>query len=97
MAFGDVIYINGANTEATVFDLRGPLGHISFPVNVSTSARLSVTLATIGIGGRFIGNGSNSEGTAFVGVRYANINVSAGWTLTGPPGLFPRTGNARKQ
>lgn len=94
VAFGDVIYMNVSNTSATVFDLRGPLGQISLPINVSTSARLTSTLATVAIGDRLVGDGVNSEGTAFVGLRYSNVNVSAGWTLTGPLGRFPATGNA---
>ncbi len=94
VAFGDVIYLNASNTNATVFDLSGPLGHLSFPVNVSTSARLTTTLATVGIGPKLIGNGTNNEGTAFVGLRYVDVSTNVSWTLTGPLGLFPRTGNA---
>lgn len=94
VVFGDFIYLNASNTGATVFDLRGPFDHISFPVNVSTSARLTTTLATIGIGPRLIGNGSNSEGTGFVGLRYVDVSTSAGWTLTGPLGRFSPSGNA---
>lgn len=96
VAFADVIYINASNTSATVFDLSGPGGHLSFPVNVSTSARMTTTLATIGFGPRLIGNGSNSEATGFVGLRYVNVTLNAGWTLTGPLGMFPRTGSANE-
>jgi hypothetical protein len=94
VAFGDVIYMNASNTGSTVFDLSGPLGHISFPVNLATSARFTMTVATIALGGTFIGNGPNSQGSAFVGLRYADVSASAGWTLTGPLGNFPATGSA---
>ena len=94
VVFGDVIYINASNTNARVFDLGGPLGHLTFPVNSSTSARFTTTLATVGIGPQILGNGLNSEATAFVGLRYVDVSATAGWTLTGPLGRFPRTGNA---
>lgn len=94
VAFGDVIYINASNTGATVFDLSGSTGHVTFPVNVSTSARMTTTLATVALGARLIGNGETSEGTAFVGLRYADVSAKAGWTLTGPLGSFPSTGTA---
>lgn len=93
-AFGDVIYINASNTAASVFSLSGPLGHISFPVNVSTSARITTTVATVALGSRVIGSGSNDEGTVFAGLRYLNVTATAGWTLTGPLGRFPATGTA---
>ena len=92
-AFGDVIYINATSGTATVFDLGGPLGHLTFPVNVSTSAHTSTTLATVGIGPKLLSS-ANSEVTGFVGLRYLDVSASVDWTLTGPLGRFPRTGNA---
>lgn len=94
VAFGDVIYINASNTNASVVNLTGPLGHISLPINVSTSARITTTLATVAIGASVIGNTANSQATVFAGLRYLSVSASAGWTLTGPLGRFPATGTA---
>ncbi|MBV8636675.1 MAG: hypothetical protein JO322_01195 [Candidatus Eremiobacteraeota bacterium] len=94
VAFGDLIYLNAANTTATVFDLRGPLGHVSFPLNVSTSARITTTLATIGLGGVVLGTGRNAAANVFAGLRYIDVNANASWNLAGPLGNFSRTGNA---
>ena len=93
-AFGDVIYVNATNTGASVYNLSGPLGHISFPVNVSTSARISTTIATVALGTQVLGSGPNAQATVFAGLRYLDVNASAGWNLTGPLGRFPATGSA---
>lgn len=92
-AFADLMYINVGNAAASVVNIGGPLGDIHLPVNVSTSVRLTTTIATGGFGQQFWHAG-DSEGTAFVGLRYINQTVSAAWTLTGPLGKFSPTGSA---
>jgi hypothetical protein len=91
--FADVLYLNVGNAAASVVNLRGPLGIITLPLNVSTSVRLTTTIATGGFGKEFWHVG-DSEGTGFVGLRYINQTVSAGWTLSGPLGMFSPTGSA---
>ena len=94
VVFGDVIYLNASTDRARVFDLGGPLGHVTFPINTSTSARLTTTLATVAIGPQLLGSGSNAELTGFVGLRYINVSAKADWTLTGPLGRFSPSGDA---
>lgn len=91
--FGDIMYLNLGNAAASVVNISGPLGNINLPLNVSTSVRLTTTIATGGFGKQFW-HAADSEGTAFVGLRYLNQTVSAGWTLTGPIGMFSPTGSA---
>jgi len=91
--FGDIVYVNSGNAGASVVNISGPLGIINLPLNVSTSARLTTTIATGGFGKEFW-HVADSDGTAFVGLRYLNQTVSAGWTLTGPLGMFSPTGTA---
>jgi hypothetical protein len=91
--FGDVIYMNVGNAGASVVDLSGPLGHLHLPVNVSTSARLTMTLSTVGVGGEYF-HTDTSSASAFVGLRYFDITATTGWTLTGPLGRFSPSGNA---
>jgi hypothetical protein len=91
--FADVIYLNVGNASASVVDLSGPGGIINLPINVSTSVRLTTTIATGGFGKEFW-HDADSEGTGFVGLRYVNQTVSAAWTLSGPLGMFSPTGSA---
>ena len=91
--FADVLYLNIGNAGASVVNISGPLGMINIPVNVSTSARLTTTIATGGFGKQFWHN-ADSEGTGFVGLRYLNQTVSADWSLSGPLGMFAPTGSA---
>jgi hypothetical protein len=91
--FADLIYLNVGNASASVVDLGGPGGIINLPINVSTSVRLTTTIATGGFGKEFW-HDADSEGTGFVGLRYVNQTVSAAWTLSGPLGVFSPTGSA---
>jgi hypothetical protein len=91
--FADVIYLNVGDAAASVINIGGPLGNIHIPLNLSTSVRLTTTIATGGFGKQFW-HVADSEGTAFVGLRYINQTVSAAWTLTGPLGMFSPTGTA---
>jgi hypothetical protein len=91
--FGDLIYLNIGNAAASVVNLSGPLGIINLPVNVSTSVRLTTTIATGGFG-KEVWRAPGSSATAFLGVRYVNQTASAAWTLTGPLGMFSPTGSA---
>lgn len=91
--FGDVMYLNIGNAGASVVNISGPLGIINIPLNVATSVRLTTTIATGGFGKQFW-HVADSEGTAFVGLRYLNQTVSADWTLTGPLGMYAPTGSA---
>ncbi len=93
MVFADVIYVNLGTESSEVVDLSGPAGHVTLPVNVSTFVQPTSTIATGGIGGVFA-HSAGSEFSAFVGVRYINLTASASWTLTGPLGLYPRSGSA---
>lgn len=88
--FGDVIYMNLSNTGASVASLSGPRGEIVIPVNVSTSARITETLATVGL------EGGTPGFNGLVGLRYSSATANAGWSLTGPLGLFDRNGTASK-
>ena len=91
--FGDIMYLNIGNAGASVVNISGPLGIINIPLNVATSVRLTTTIATGGFGKQFW-HVADSEGTAFVGLRYLNQTVSADWTLTGPIGMYSPTGSA---
>jgi hypothetical protein len=91
--FADLIYLNVGNASASVVGIGGPLGIINIPVNVSTSVRLTTTIATGGFG-QEIYHVADTEGTAFVGLRYVNQTASAGWTLSGPLGMFSPSGSA---
>ena len=91
--FGDIVYMNLSNTGASVIDLHGPLGHLSFPLNAATSARLTATVATGGVGGEYM-HTPVSSASAFVGLRYVDVTANSSWTLSGPLGRFPRTGSA---
>ena len=91
--FGDVIYANLSNVGAHVIDIHGPLGHISFPLNVSTDARITSTIATAGVGGEYM-HSVASTADAFVGLRYEDITAHVSWTLSGPIGTFAHTGSA---
>lgn len=91
--FADLIYLNVGNASASVVNLSGPGGIINLPLNVSTSIRLTTTIATGGIGKEFW-HEADSQGTVFLGVRYVNQTASAAWSLTGPLGMFSPTGSA---
>ncbi len=91
--FADVLYLNIGNAGASVVNITGPGGIINLPLNAATSVRLTTTIATGGFGKEFWHVG-DTEGTAFVGLRYVNQTVNAGWTLTGPIGMFSPTGTA---
>lgn len=90
--FGDLIYVNVGNAGASVVNLSGPLGHIDLPINVSTSVRLTTTIATGGFGQEFW-RAADSSATGFVGLRYINQTANATWNLTGPLGNFSPTGS----
>jgi hypothetical protein len=91
--FADILYLNVGNAGASVVNISGPLGIINIPLNVSTSVRLTTTIATGGFG-KQVWHVADSEGTAFVGLRYINQTVSAAWTLSGPLGMYSPTGSA---
>ena len=91
--FADVLYLNIGNAGGSVVNISGPGGIINLPLNVATSVRLTTTIATGGVGKQFWHVG-DTEGTAFVGLRYVNQTINAGWTLTGPIGMFSPTGTA---
>jgi hypothetical protein len=91
-AFGDIIYTNFSNTTASVINISGPAGMISVPFNVSTSARITTTIATVGFGGTFA-KSPVSYADGFVGLRYIDLTVGASWSLTGPLGIFPAVGD----
>jgi hypothetical protein len=91
--FADLIYANLGTQAADVIELTGPAGHVTLPLNVSTSLHTTSTIATGGIGGVFARSPA-SEFTAFAGLRYLNLTAEANWTLTGPLGLYPRNGSA---
>jgi len=91
--FADLIYVNAGNAAAAVVNLSGPLDHINLPFNVSTSVRLTTTIATGGFGKEFWHEG-DTAGTVFLGLRYVNQTASVSWSLSGPLGMFSPTGSA---
>lgn len=91
--FGDLIYLNIGNASASVVNISGPLGNINLALNANASVRSTSTIATGGFGKEFWHVG-DTEGTAFVGLRYVNQTVSTAWTITGPSGMFSPTGSA---
>jgi hypothetical protein len=91
--FGDLIYLNLGNGSSSVVNLGGPLGHINIPIDVSTTSRTTSTLATVGIGNAFVHTDTTDIG-AFVGLRYINMTANVTWNVTGPLGLFPKSGSA---
>lgn len=88
--FGDLIYTNLSSATSSVASLTGPGGNVVIPLNISSSARTTSTIATIGL------QGGLPEINGFLGLRYLNLKVSAGWSLTGPLGLLNPNGTAER-
>lgn len=94
--FGDFIYTN-VTTNATAYSaVSGPLGKITIPVTVATSARLAANIWELAAG-TSIAHGHNADLNAFAGWRQFPLNLTLGYNATiGKRGILAPSGTTTR-
>ena len=90
--FGDYLYMNATVNGSTNTTLSGPLGKLSIPVSVNTTARLRQSAWSLAAG-YTVGRSHNADLTAFAGIREFPLAFTFGYDATiGKRRPFTRSG-----
>jgi hypothetical protein len=88
----DVIIADLSGHNSKVRTLHGPNGDIELPIDANVNSKLDSGIYTLG-GSYTLAHSAQGSIDVFAGVRYADLRASANWSLSGPIGIFARSGS----
>ena len=88
----DLIFANLTGHNSRVRTLHGPNGDIQLPVDASVGSKLDSSIVTVG-GAYTLARSDQGSIDLIAAVAVADLRASANWSLSGPLGLFTRSGS----
>src|SRR5271169_6071175 len=88
----DLIFVDLKGNNSRVRTLHGPDGDVQLPIDANVTSRLDSSIVTLG-GGYTMAYSTQGSIDAFAAVAIADLRASADWNLSGPIGVFPRSGS----
>jgi len=88
----DLIFANLKGNNSRVHTLHGPNGDIQLPIDANVTSRLDSSIVTLG-GSYTMAHSDQGSIDVFAAVAIADLRASAGWDLSGPLGMFTRSGS----
>jgi hypothetical protein len=89
--FTDFMYVDLSHNGGQVRTITGSNGIVEIPINIDTQTGLENTLWTLA-GAYSVHHDATWSMDAFLGARYFDARPSVNWNLSGPLGLFPKSG-----
>ncbi len=88
----DLIFVNLKGHNSRVRTLHGPNGDIQLPIDVNVTSKLDASIVTLG-GSYTMAHSDQGSIDAFAAVGISDLRASADLDLSGPLGMFTKTGS----
>lgn len=88
----DLLYAD-LSKDATLTSLSGPRGDVEIPVNGASDLDFTTWVLTFVAGAKLGQPGGRADMQAFAGVRYADLDADASWSLSGSQGALEASGS----